>query len=192
MFEHNPDRPTPRQGNKGIALVSVMLLMLIVTVLGLAMFRRVTAEERVAGSVREHQRSFEAAQNALQRAENWLTVSYTGEVALCAAGEFDASNADNIRVCDMALTTPLSLSATAPWSTRFTFTPPGMVVSATGGDGTTSQIPGFYVRSLGLAPDGRTQLYQVLSYGFGGSSAAVTVLQSTYALSAKVTSLDNP
>jgi type IV pilus assembly protein PilX len=179
--------------DRGISLISVMLLLLVVTILALSMLRKVGNEERIAGSVREHQRAFESAQNALQYAENWLDTGYAGgNVSTCPAGAVDASVTGNILVCDVNLSNPTSLAADALWPTHFAFTPPGMSVSTSGGDGTTYQIPGFYISSLGLAADGRTALYQVLSYGFGGGASAVTVLQSTYALSANVTNLDNP
>jgi len=67
------DRLRPQRGT---ALITSLLLLLIVTVLSVAMFRKVVGEERMAGNVREHQRALAAAQTALQYAENWLSGVY--------------------------------------------------------------------------------------------------------------------
>lgn len=189
------------RSQRGTSLIVSLLLLLVVTVLSVAMFRKVVGEERMAGNVREHQRALAAAQTALQYAENWLSGVYTGNLATCDAGTVAVSSPSVVLVCDKPVYGSASTASaqraivTEPssWATRFTYQPSGMAVGTS--DSTTqrhAQLPGFYISALGLGPDGRTPLYQVSSYGIGGNGSTISVVQSTYALTAEVTPLDNP
>lgn len=193
--------PSGWRAQRGAALVTALLLLLVMTVLSVTLFRKVVGEERIAGDVREHQRAYAAAQTTLQFAENWLSTVYTGNLNTCTAGTTAVTSVSLVKVCDAPLYGSASTTSaqraivTEPtsWPTRFTYQPAGMAV----GSSDTSvqrhaQLPGFHITSLGLGPDGRTPFYQVTSYGIGGNGTSVSVVQSTYALTAQVTALDNP
>ncbi len=60
-------------GQRGVALVTSLLLLLIITIVALSMFRGLGTQERIAGNVREKERALHAAVTAQQYAEWWLT-----------------------------------------------------------------------------------------------------------------------
>ena len=62
-----------REFQKGMALVSALLLLVVTTVLALAMFRSFGVLEHIAGNTREKQRAFHAAESARTYAEAWLS-----------------------------------------------------------------------------------------------------------------------
>jgi type IV pilus assembly protein PilX len=68
-----------------------------------------------------------------------------------------------------------------------------MTFSTTGGVNTYYQTPIFYISYLGLTSDSTTSnyklLYQVDAAGWGGSSNAVAVVESTYYVTSGVCNL---
>jgi len=62
-----------RTRQRGLVLVSSLLLLLVVTMLALAMFRSMGLAEKISGNVREKQRALHAAVVAEQYAEWWLS-----------------------------------------------------------------------------------------------------------------------
>ena len=59
--------------HKGMALITGLLLLLVVTIIAVSMFRGYGVEEQIAGNTREKQRSLNGAISAEQYAEWWLT-----------------------------------------------------------------------------------------------------------------------
>ena len=62
-----------RTAQRGIVLVSSLLLLLVVTIVALSMFRSFGIQEKIAGNMREKQRALQAAVTAQQFAEVWLS-----------------------------------------------------------------------------------------------------------------------
>jgi len=58
---------------RGVALVTSLLLLVIITILALSMFRSFGTQEKIAGNLREKERALHAANSAVQYAEWWLT-----------------------------------------------------------------------------------------------------------------------
>jgi type IV pilus assembly protein PilX len=56
-----------------MALISALLLLLVTTALGIAMFRSFGLLEHIAGNTREKQRALHAAESARTYAEWWLS-----------------------------------------------------------------------------------------------------------------------
>ena len=69
----------PRQ--RGIVLISSLLLLLVITILALAMFRSMGLSEKISGNVREKERALHAAVVAEQYAEWWLSSSVNSSQA---------------------------------------------------------------------------------------------------------------
>jgi type IV pilus assembly protein PilX len=166
-----------------------MLFLIVLTLLGIALFRSTGLMNRISSNTRDKDRAFEAAQAALQYAEWWLASGAAGTASACT-GLVSGNNKAMIHVCSNALAAP----AAAPWADGFTYTPPNLVVNTGGGlvsatnpDVNYQAAPMFYIESLGLAPDGQTMLYQVTAAGFGGSASTVSVVRSTYAVSSSTT-----
>lgn len=185
----------------GMALVSSMLLLLIVTILVVSMFRSFTTQEKIAGNVREKERALHAAESAEQYAEWWITQGnnvLTGAVT-CGAGLLNA-NLGGGQICSNTLAQrigsaqpSLGINVTqVPWTIAgagggpvgVTFQPNGMTVNQAGGYTNNSAdyfaTPVFYIADLGVAADGQGEAYQIDAVGYGGSANAVAVVESTY------------
>jgi type IV pilus assembly protein PilX len=176
-----------------MALVSALLLLLVTTMLGLAMFRSIGLLEAVAGNTREKQRAMHAAQAAQTYAEWWLTQSQ-GENATsgkaCPAG-IDTSLA-NAAICDTVLANPTTL----PWTAGFQYSPPGMSTGNMGAPGNFASAPFFYIAYLGNSYDSVTQAqttsYQIDALGYAGTKNSAAVAESTYSVTATYTSANAP
>lgn len=195
-------KPLPfHRAQRGIALITSLLMLVILTLLALSMFRSLGLQEKIAGNTREKQRSMQAAQSALQYAEWWLNwfpnqpgnsinalTAGASTTCLAAGSHYNANLVSNMTVC----TSPLPATATTslPWSGVGVgdYTPPGMqqaagggIVSATG-DIYYSSLPSLYIQYL--TTNGNSRLFLITAVGYGGSTSGATVLQSTYQVTA--------
>jgi type IV pilus assembly protein PilX len=168
---------------RGIALITSMLLLLVVTIMAVSMFRSFGMQEKIAGNTREKQRALAAAISAQQYAEWWLSNS-TAPVALACTAKV---NSINTQVCTNA---PVNVS-NVPWMlagakvgvTYTPFTTNGNTLSGTTGTPTTTSYydaPVFYITDLGVPAGGSGEVYQIDAVGYGGTANAVAVVESTY------------
>jgi type IV pilus assembly protein PilX len=175
-------------GQRGVVLVSSLLMLLVVTILAVAIFRNFGLGEKIAGNQREKQRALHAAESAQQYAEWWLS-SGTGvttpvicnAIVPAATGQVCANTLPSIAVNQNA--------ANLPWQSGgvnvgVNYAPPNMQFNAAGGVNQYFQTPLFYISYLGTTADSSTSnfklLYQVDAVGYGGSQNAVAVVESTY------------
>lgn len=177
------DRP-----EQGFVLVTGLLFLVIVTLLGLALFRSSGLMERVSANTRDKQRAFETAQAALQYGE-WFLGSSTSQVKSACTTTTGKTTA-TLHVCTEALDPSRDTIAALGWQpSAFTYTQPTLTVQVGGGLNSSGDInyqapPGVYLEDLGLMSDGKTELYQVTAYGYGGNADTSSIVRSTY----KVTS----
>lgn len=178
---------------RGIVLVSSLLLLLIVTIIAISMFRSFGVQERIAGNMREKHRALQAAESAQQYAEWWITsATNANTTSVCVAGVLNANVAGAGQICSNTLPLVTPAVATVPWTIAgapvgIDYTPPGMVLNAAAPTaGTYYAPPRFYISLLGTSATGQGLVYQVDSYGYGGTSEAVAVVESTYLVSAAV------
>jgi len=180
----------PRR-ERGIIMIVGMLFLVIMTLLGLALFRSTGLMDRVAANSRDKERSFEAAQAALQYGEYWLSQGNGGVGSACSTIATSAS----LHVCSNAL--PANF-ATAGFTAGFTYVPAGVSVSTAGGqvsgggDVNYQQAPGLYIENKGVSTDGKSLVYQVTAYGFGGSTNSTSVVRSTYRVTPTGNDLGSP
>src|SRR5205807_6276275 len=90
---------------RGVALISSLLLLIILTILALSMFRSFGTQEKIAGNLREKDRALHAAASAQQYGEWWLTQgnnAASGAIT-CVAGTLNANLAQG-QICNQ---TPL-------------------------------------------------------------------------------------
>jgi type IV pilus assembly protein PilX len=170
---------------RGLVLVSSLLLLLVVTVLAVAIFRNYGIEEKIAGNQREKQRALHAAESAQQYAEWWLS-SGTGVTTPVICNNIVPAAIG--QVCANTLPTIQNV-ANLPWLVAgvpvgVTYAPPNMQFSTVGGANQYYGTPLFYISYLGTTADSTTSnfklLYQVDAVGLGGSQNAVAVVESTY------------
>jgi type IV pilus assembly protein PilX len=188
----------PRPGQRGIALITALLLLLVITILGLSMFRSFPTQEKIAGNVREKGRAVHAANSALQFAEWWLINNVSsGDVVCGVQAQLLNGNAPvpEGQICSNPLYTlppqPAGLVPSVtnvPWLGGLTgvkYIPPGMTVGTgnpilTAGDSAYAGAPVFYIADLGAAGDAQGEAYQIDAYAYGGSTTTVAVVESIY------------
>jgi type IV pilus assembly protein PilX len=158
------------------------------------MFRGYGMQQRIGGNTRDKSRAFHAAMAGQNFAEWYLTQNNGANAATTAtcSGTKDAvtaAQAATPMVCINVI--PTSVAYPDTWGAAFTYTPTGM--STTAGAGAYSQVPQFYISSLGSpsggsaykSPIGQTQaMFQVDAAGWGGTPQAVAVVESSYVVSA--------
>lgn len=174
----------------GYVLVVSMVLLVVLTILAVSMFRSFGLQELMAGNLREKTRAVDAAQTAINYAEWWLAQGGNATTGVACAGVVNVPV-----VCNAAIATPTANGAW-PIAVNYNPNPAYMPVSASGGvtGGITNyfQAPQFHIQYVGLAAGGTGALYRITAKGWGGNSAAVAVLQSTYIISTGVKSLGGP
>jgi type IV pilus assembly protein PilX len=190
----------PLHGQRGIALITALLLLLVITLLGLSMFRSFPTQERIAGNVREKERALHAANSVQQFAEWWLINNVsTGDVVCSAQATPPNGNLNEGQICSNVLYTVPPQAAgligsitnlqNVPWTiggnlVGTQYTPNGLTVTgnplATANDTPYAGIPMFYIADLGAAGDAQGEAYQIDAYAYGGSTATVAVVESIY------------
>ena len=165
----------------GIALVTTLLIILVLSLLAISLFHSSTTQGKNAGSIAEHQRALRVAEDALRYGE-WLLVQPTAVADLpnCTT-VVDLDVTPTPTSCQNVLAAPTN----PPWPAGMVYTPRGMRVQAGGGlvqnqgDINYARRPMLYIHKLGVDPNntGNT-LYQVTAAGFGGRVDSVSVVQS--------------
>jgi type IV pilus assembly protein PilX len=180
----------------GIALLTALLILIMLTLLAVAMFRGFGLQQKIAGNVREKERAFQAAENALQYGEWWLSPGNpnpppqdTGIDCTTSSANITVTTPADMRVCSTPLT---NASDPTSWTGALVYTPPKMTVAAGGGvatDGNNNadinytKSPLVYIAYLGLSPTNKEKLYSVTAAGFGGSSTSTAVVRSVVSVS---------
>jgi type IV pilus assembly protein PilX len=184
-----------RGSQRGLVLVTSLLLLVVVTILAIGLFRTFGMDEKVAGNTREKQRAMQAAVSAEQYAEWWL-VNGNGVGNITCTGPVQASVG---QICSNVLTNFVANVALVPWNiggavVQVNYTPPNMTVTTGGGVGSYYTAPAYYISYLGVgtAPAGNVQglVYQIDAVGYGGSPSTAAVVESTFILSTTTKPLD--
>ncbi len=187
---------------RGLVLISSLLLLLIITILAISMFRSFDVQERIAGNIREKQRATTAAEEAEQYAEYWLTTSAATTVVTCTS--LLNANLNQGQICSSTLQQQNVNPANPSWKldggweingapvgvlyTPYAMINPTNLINSTNpSSGTYFQAPSFYVAYLGICADNVGSCYQIDAVGYGGTSATISVVESTYELSTGVT-----
>ena len=170
---------------RGVALISSLLLLIIITILALSMFRSFGTQEKIAGNLREKDRALHAAASAQQYGEWWLTQGNNAAIGAvtCAIGTLNA-NLGQGQICNQTLE-QAGYTVTQPgtWAAQIQYVPPTMGVpgvAGTNGDPPYFGAPAFYLTDLGVAGDGAGEAYQIDAYGYGSTAGTVAVVESTY------------
>jgi type IV pilus assembly protein PilX len=176
--------PAVRQ--RGIALITSLLLLLVMTILALSLFRSLGTQEKIAGNLREKERALHSAESAQEYGEWWLlqgTNTAVGAV-VCPAGTIDGNLGGAGQICTQNWQQAGWTVTTVPWASQITYLPAGMSVTAgvngANNDPPYAATPAFYIADVGPAADGQGEAYQIDAYGYGGSTASVAVVESTY------------
>ena len=192
-------RPNLRSAQRGVVLITSLLLLLVVTIMALSMFRSFGMQERIAGNTREKGRALQAAESAQQYAEWWLA-NQSGAIyavsqgsaayadAACTATPIDANTGGTPQICTFLTSLTATSGGTAvSWPTSapnvgVAYAPPGMNYGTTSGAEYYANRPHFYITDVGALATGRGETYQVDAYGYGLSNTAIAVVESTVAV----------
>jgi type IV pilus assembly protein PilX len=187
MSTHFPTR------QRGLVLVTSLLMLVLVTILAIGMFRSFGVNERIAGNLREKQRALNAAETAEQFAEQWLSSGVTAPAVTCnSVVVYTAATPGQI--CSFTMQSQGADPAVLPWAvggnpvgvTYLPSTPALMSISTSGGFNTYYQSPGYYIGFLNTATVNgvTTTIYQIDAVGYGGSSNTAAVVEATYQVQA--------
>jgi type IV pilus assembly protein PilX len=184
----------PRTAQRGVVLISSLLLLLVITIMALSMFRSFGIQEKIAGNMREKQRALQAAVSAEQFAEFWLSSNASGTVSTPCSALLNGNTGQG-QICSNQLPNVVTSVTAVPWQiggapVGVTFTPPGMLINSSTTPNTIvnptyASAPTFYISDLGASADATTQgeVYQIDAVGYGGNSNTVSVVESTYVVS---------
>jgi type IV pilus assembly protein PilX len=185
---------------RGVVLITSMLLLIVVTIMALSMFRSYGIEERLAGNTRDKQRAINAAISAQQYAEFTLASGTAPLSGTCPGTVLP----NGFEVCT---NNPAPNFTTLPWTAGVTFSnftsiPINGVSNIVQANGTFDtptasasyvQAPVFYITDLGANAGSPGEVYQIDALGYGGSTNTVAVVESTFVIgSSTATPLGNP
>ncbi len=174
----------------GFVLIVSLLILVVLTILAVSMFRSFGLQQIMAGNLREKTRAMDAAQTAINFAEGWLTQTGNATAGAACAG------LTVTKVCSNALVNPAALVSTSnpanalgPNGTDYT---PALMTVGASGAGNFVAPARYNIQYVGPDTSGNGSVYRITAVGWGGNSAAVAVLQSTYIVSSGVQNLGGP
>jgi type IV pilus assembly protein PilX len=191
--------PTPfARAQRGMVLVTSLLLLVVVTIIALSMFRSFGIQEKIAGNMREKQRALQAAVSAQQYAEWWLSNNATQAPVPCSL--LLSANLNQGQICTNKLSTAVADITTVPWmiggkQVGVSYVPPpspgvptmtfATSASVTAANNPTYYAaPNFYISDMGPSADPNIpgEIYQVDAFAYGGAFGTAAVVESTYAV----------
>lgn len=177
--------PAAAATQRGVALVTSLLLLLIITILAVSMFRSFGTQEKIAGNLREKERALHAASSAQQYAEWWLLQNNnTAAGAVQCAASLVATPTVG-QICNQTILQQLGAATltTVPWPIQVTYTPQNMILVGqplVAGNPPYFNTPAFWITDVGVAADAAGEAYQIDAYGYGSAASTVAVVESTY------------
>ncbi|HEX2789240.1 MAG TPA: PilX N-terminal domain-containing pilus assembly protein [Steroidobacteraceae bacterium] len=173
---------------RGVVLISSLLLLMIVTIFAVSMFHSFGIQERIAGNTRDKERARGAAMTALQYAEWWITQNNFVNAGSCTPGLLNA-NANQGLIClkNTGLNVVVPDVTVVPWTSGVAefgtvYTPPNMNTTNAANPDYYFRAPRFSITFIGYfdhKSGGCGNLYQIDAWGNGSSSNTVAVVEST-------------
>lgn len=175
-----PDR------QKGFVLIMALVFLALLTIIGVTAMNTTSLEEKMAGNMKDRNLAFQAAETALLAAERWYEVQTTKPVF--------PDTANGLYVTDS--TTAVSNWDAISWTTNVVTFPctPTLTTSCGSGVGKVNTQPKYIIEDLGELPEEKGSIVSPTDYkgkgstiaritarGTGGTDAAVSMVQSTYA-----------
>ncbi len=164
----------------GAALVVSLLLLVTLTLIGLAGMRGASMEEKMAGNMRDRNAAFQASEGAVRTGEKWIA-QQTEPPATADTGPTNVySEAANL---------PTLATQTPAWWSSDNNTLAAEPLQDAGGDDMVAEQPRYLMQYLDFRPDsfdvgieeptGR-HFYRVTGHGTGVSPTARAVVQTTF------------
>lgn len=182
--------PNPARSEHGMVLITTILLLVVVTLLALAMLRGVGLETRIAGNVMDKQRALQAATSSETYAEQWLVSNVgTNSLTVCSSATFTTTASPEICSNTLATSTDALSAAVVPWNIGgsaigYSYNPisgTSNLFSTSGGANSYAAAPTVYIADLGTDATYANAIdYQVDAWSYGGGTATIAVIESTY------------
>lgn len=162
----------PRRHQTGMALITGLIFMVVLTLLVLAAMRTTTLEERMSGNARDRDLAFQSAEAALRAGEQ--TVSGAALPAFALGTPLTPRIAAGTLITYWQNTHPWATQSVATgWQPAGASAAPQYVVEDMG----ATACPGG---GLGVGPIPDCGVYRVTARGVGGSANTVVILQAVY------------
>jgi Tfp pilus assembly protein PilX len=168
-----------------MALTSALLLLLVTTMLGVAMFRSFGFLESVAGNTREKQRATHAAEVAQNYAETAMTANGAINTLKTpvTCNNLTVTDLTQIPICSNAMANP----AVIPWTSYVSYTPPQMTTGQAGTLDNYVVPPQFYISFVTSSYDkvsgAQTGTFLIDALGYAGTKNSAAVVESGYNVS---------
>lgn len=188
----NPFLPPGPTGRRGFALFTALIFLLVLTMLGVAMYSSVVRQQRMGGNIQQKVMALAAAGFATQAAQNYVAGSSLPIMVSCSG------QTTTPRVCAAPLASVASPVADATWQsggygvqlTNAGFA--GTVAPAGGIEGAYADYPQYYVERLAQLPGNSIstgsqygtlpprRVYRITAWGVGGIPEAVAITRTLY------------
>lgn len=179
-----PPRTLTRQA--GVALITAMIFLVVLTLLATAGMRGTLLQERMAANARNHDMAFEAAEAALRDAifkvQSGAIIPTSGFTTPCSASGLclpSTIGTDNwTSVFPFGQTTSSSTAATYSGTALTSVAiPPQYIVELL----PNTTIPAGYSQGIGRStPSGTATPYRITARGWGMTAEAQATTQATY------------
>lgn len=170
----NRSAPVATGPEAGLALVSALLMLIIITLLGVSLFLGVSLQQQAAGNSMEKSRALEVVQSVTTAAERWLdgNSQKLGPVAC-------SSTISTFRLC---ISPPNDPADPSSWANAGATTVDlqQVHINAAGGLNTYAAQPAVWISYLGRATMGAGNLYEIDAQAYGGNANTVAVVQAVY------------
>lgn len=174
------------ENQKGFVLVMALVFLVLLTIIGVTAMNTTSLEEKMAGNMKDRNLAFQAAETALLAAERWYETQSTKPVF--------PDTTHGLYVTDS--TAAVANWDAISWNTNVVTFPCSPTTTSSCGSGVAkvNSQPKYIIEDLGELPEekgsivsptdykgkGRT-MARITARGTGGTDAAVSMVQSTYA-----------
>ena len=153
---HRKQAPIKGHSQRGVTLMTTMVMLVLVTLIGVSSIRASTMDEKMAGHSRDRDKAFQAAEAAVLTCLTQLkTETYTGTPL-----------------------TPAAATETPLWEIASNWTNSNAIEIDLGIEARLAQKPRCMFEELGA----RTGSYRVTGRAVGASTLTVVMLQATYSI----------
>ncbi|WP_446811838.1 pilus assembly PilX family protein [Methylomonas sp. 2BW1-5-20] len=155
----------------GVVLIVALVMLLLLTVIGVAGSNVTGLEEKMAGNMRDRNLAFQAAESALNAGESWLA----SNTFTCTptSGRFNPRDKD----CNSGTAETSEVWDSITWASTDS-------VAYTGVLSNLSANPRYIIEDLGCLPAPAAcpgvHNYRVTARAIGGSAETIVMLQSIY------------
>lgn len=171
---------------QGFVLVMALVFLTLLTIIGVTALSTTSLEEKMAGNMKDRNLAFQSAETALLAAERWYEAQTTKPVF--------PDIANGLYVTDS--TSAVSNWDAINWTTNVVTFPctPTTTTSCGSGVSKINTQPKFIIEDMGELPEEKGSIVSPTDYkgkgssiaritarGTGGTDAAVSMVQSTYA-----------